>query len=155
MNRRCTGLLLSALAAAGPAAGETTQATGKLDAVTVYRGQAMITRLVEMGGPAGLREMVVTDLPESVLPGSIFAESADGLEVRSVRYRVRPVSGGMVCPQVPSKEISGMLRLPQAKVPRYHGGAPGISDGVLKPTTSATQERGMMRRPSSSGISRL
>ena len=35
------------------------------------------------------------------------------------------------------------------------GGAPGISDGVWKPTTSATQERGMIRRPSRSGISRL
>ena len=73
----------------------------------------------------------------------------------STTTRVRPVSGGMVWPQVPSNEISGICRLPQANMPRYHGGAPGISDGVWKPTTSATQERGMIRRPSSSGTSRL
>ena len=43
----------------------------------------------------------------------------------------------------------------QENMPRYQGGAPGISDGFWKPTTSATQERGMMRRPSSNGTSRL
>ncbi|MBI3463885.1 MAG: mucoidy inhibitor MuiA family protein [Planctomycetes bacterium] len=67
------------------------QTKGKLDAVTVYRGQALVTRLVEVPGPAGLREVVVTDLPEHVVPASIYAESADSAEVRSVRYRVRPV----------------------------------------------------------------
>ena len=64
---------------------------GRLDEVTVYRGQALVTRLVEIPGPAGLREMVVTELPERINPGSIYAESADGVEVRSVRYRIRPV----------------------------------------------------------------
>jgi uncharacterized protein (TIGR02231 family) len=64
---------------------------GKLDEVTVYRGQALVTRLVEVPGPAGLREVVVTELPEHVQPASIYAESADGVEVRSVLYRIRPV----------------------------------------------------------------
>jgi hypothetical protein len=64
---------------------------GKLDEVTVYRGQALVTRLVEVPGPAGLREVVVSDLPEHVQPASIYAESADGVEVRSVLYRIRPV----------------------------------------------------------------
>ena len=35
--------------------------------------------------------MVVTELPECVQPASIYAESADGVEVRSVLYRIRPV----------------------------------------------------------------
>lgn len=65
---------------------------GKIDAITVYRGQALVTRLVEVPGPGGLREVVVTDLPHSVIPGSLYAESADGVEVRSVRYRERPVA---------------------------------------------------------------
>jgi len=84
---------LSALACFVPAAlaVETLRIAGKVDAVTVYRGQAVVTRLVELAGPAGLREVVVTDLPEHVVPGSIHAESADGVDVRSVRYRVRPV----------------------------------------------------------------
>lgn len=65
---------------------------GKVEAVTVYRGQALVTRVVEVPGPAGLREVVVTDLPAHVEPASIFAESANGIEVRSVRYRVQPVA---------------------------------------------------------------
>ncbi|HEX3998423.1 MAG TPA: mucoidy inhibitor MuiA family protein [Pirellulales bacterium] len=64
---------------------------GKIDEVTVYRGQALVTRLVDVPGPAGLREIVVTDLPERIEPGSIYAENADGVEVRSVLYRIRPV----------------------------------------------------------------
>lgn len=72
-------------------ADEAVETTGQVDAVTVYRGQAYVTRLVEVAGPAGLREVVVTDLPEHVVPDSIYAEAADGVEVRSVRYRVRPV----------------------------------------------------------------
>src|SRR5438105_4075165 len=64
---------------------------GRLDEVTVYRGQALVTRLVEVPGAAGLREVIVTELPEHVQPASIYAESADGVEVRSVLYRIRPV----------------------------------------------------------------
>lgn len=64
---------------------------GKVDAVTVYRGQALVSRMVDIAGPAGLKEIVVTELPDQVQPGSIYAESTDGVEVRSVSYRVRPV----------------------------------------------------------------
>lgn len=64
---------------------------GTIDAVTVYRGQALVTRLIGVPGAAGLREIVVTDLPEAINPGSLYAESADGVEIRSVSYRVRPV----------------------------------------------------------------
>jgi len=64
---------------------------GDVDAVTVYRGQALITRVVDVPGPAGLHEVVVTELPENVAPGSLYAESADGVEIRSVRYRIQPV----------------------------------------------------------------
>jgi hypothetical protein len=79
-------------AADEPAKKDTAFSTkGKLDEVTVYRGQALVTRLVEVPGPAGLREVVVTELPEHVQPASIYAESADGVEVRSVLYRIRPV----------------------------------------------------------------
>jgi hypothetical protein len=62
-----------------------------VDEVTVYRGQALVTRQIEIPGAAGLHEIVVTDLPERIEAGSIYAESADGVEVRSVRYRIRPV----------------------------------------------------------------
>ena len=65
---------------------------GRIDAVTVYRGQALVTRVVEVLGDAGLCEVIVADLPEHIVASSLYAESADGVEVRSVRYRVRPIS---------------------------------------------------------------
>ncbi len=92
--KRVYGLIAVALlAVTAPltrAAGEL-ELKGKIDAVTVYRGQALVSRLVDIPGPAGLKEIVVTELPEQVEPGSIYAESADGVEVRSVSYRVHPV----------------------------------------------------------------
>jgi hypothetical protein len=50
-----------------------------VDNVTVYRGQALVTRVLPIGGAAGLREIVLTDLPEQIIPGSLFAEG--GAEV--------------------------------------------------------------------------
>lgn len=64
---------------------------GVVDSVTVYRGQALVSRLVDLAGAPGLREVVVTDLPEFIEPASLYAETTDGLEVRSVSYRMRPV----------------------------------------------------------------
>lgn len=66
--------------------------TGSVTEVTVYQGQALVTRLVEAPGDApGLRELIVTDLPAQILPTSLYAEPSDGIEVRSVRFRTRPV----------------------------------------------------------------
>ncbi len=64
---------------------------GALDAVTVYRGQALVSRLVDVPGPAGLKEVTVIGLPEQILPGSLYAESADSAEVQSVNYSAHPV----------------------------------------------------------------
>jgi len=78
---------LHAAAQAAPAH----ETRGHIDEVTVYRGQALITRLVEAPDGPGLIEIIVTDLPVHIVPGSLFAESAGGVEVRSVRFRERPV----------------------------------------------------------------
>ncbi len=65
---------------------------GDVTEVTVYQGQALVTRTVQVPGDgAGLQEVVVTDLPALILPESLYAEPGEGLEVRSVRYRTRPV----------------------------------------------------------------
>ena len=63
--------------------------TGKVVRVTLYRGQAMVTRKVPVDAGAGAREIVVANLPEHVVKGSLFAESSEGIEVRAVRYRTR------------------------------------------------------------------
>ncbi|MGE0479259.1 MAG: mucoidy inhibitor MuiA family protein [Phycisphaerae bacterium] len=83
-------LALSAVASGATATPVETR--GTVDAITVYRGQALVTRVVDVPPAAGLHELVVTDLPEQVVPGSLYAESSGALEVRSVRYRVRPVA---------------------------------------------------------------
>lgn len=93
--------LLMAMAVGGAAWGQAagtepkeTVVRGKVEGVTVYRGQALVTRLVEV--PAGVwngaaGEVVVSELPERLVAGSLFAEGGGGVEVRSVRYRERAV----------------------------------------------------------------
>ena len=89
------GWLLAAVAAtltSSVAFADPFSVKGKVDAVTVYRGQAMVSRVVELPKQSGLVELVVTDLPEHVVPGSLFAEGPEGIQVRSVLYRTRAVA---------------------------------------------------------------
>lgn len=72
-------------------AAEPVEIVGRVSAVTVYQGQALVTRDVELPEAQGLLEAVVTNLPENVIPGSLFAEPAGGVQIRSVRFRARPV----------------------------------------------------------------
>jgi hypothetical protein len=91
---RCQRLAVFALVAMfGAAAGaaEPLSVTGKIDAVTVYRGQALVTRVVDVPGPGGLRDIVVTGLPERVVGGSLYAEAGPDVEIRAVSYRERAV----------------------------------------------------------------
>lgn len=68
------------------------ESRGKIESVTVYRGQALVTRALELKQAAGLAEVVVTDLPPRVLAGSLYAEGGSGVQVRSVQFRTRPVA---------------------------------------------------------------
>ena len=68
-----------------------TVVTGKVSHVTLYRGQALVTRTLPIEGEQGNLEVIVTDLPEQILPGSTFAEGDEGIEVRAVQYRNRAV----------------------------------------------------------------
>jgi uncharacterized protein (TIGR02231 family) len=64
---------------------------GRVAAVTLYRGQAQVTRAIPIDGEAGSVEVVVGNLPEQVVPGSLFAEAGDAVEIRAVRFRTRAV----------------------------------------------------------------
>ncbi|MBK7403196.1 MAG: mucoidy inhibitor MuiA family protein [Phycisphaerales bacterium] len=92
---RCSTLLVAGLAVSSMAAAAwsqpSTELTGRIDEVTVYRGQALVTRLVAIPGQAGLQEVVVTGLPEAIAPASLYADAGSGVRVRSIRYRERPV----------------------------------------------------------------
>lgn len=79
-------------AATGGHATEPVADPGRVVAVTVFQGQALVTREVSLPEGAGLVELVVTDLPDRLLPGSLYAEPGEGVEVRSVRTRVRPTA---------------------------------------------------------------
>jgi hypothetical protein len=64
---------------------------GKVTGVTLYRGQALVTRAVPVEGNPGSIEIIVGKLPEQIVPNSLFAEGGDAIEIRAVRFRTRAV----------------------------------------------------------------
>lgn len=65
--------------------------TGTISKVTVYRGQALVTRTVSIDLPPGASEFIVRDLPTMIVPESIYAQTSDDTKVLSVRYREKAV----------------------------------------------------------------
>jgi hypothetical protein len=63
----------------------------KITDVTVYQGQALVTREVSVPEGEGTRELLVTPLPVQTEEGSLYAEGAEGLRVLSTRFRTRAV----------------------------------------------------------------
>ncbi|HCO92514.1 MAG TPA: hypothetical protein DIU00_00945, partial [Phycisphaerales bacterium] len=51
--------------------------TGTISKVTVYRGQALVTRNVSVNLPPGTSELIVKDLPARIVPESIYAQTSD------------------------------------------------------------------------------
>jgi uncharacterized protein (TIGR02231 family) len=66
--------------------------TGTISKVTVYRGQALVTRTVSVDLPPGASELIVKDLPAMIVPESIYAQTSGDTKVLSVRYREKAVS---------------------------------------------------------------
>ncbi len=66
-------------------------AAGKVVRVTLYRGQALVTREVPLPTQTGALEIVVPGMPHSIVNDSLYAEAGDGIDVRAVRYRTRAV----------------------------------------------------------------
>src|ERR1700730_17643229 len=67
-------------------------------------------------------------LTSAQLPPSTLVPSAC-----STTMCVRPLAGGIIWPQAPSKDTNGTALPFHGTVPMYHGGAPVISEGVWKP----------------------
>ncbi len=87
MRRVLLVLAIAGLFADGAFGADEVKATGKIEAVTLYRGQALVTRTVAFDAPPGAVQLVVTDLPDRVMPQSLHASTGDGLRVRAVRFR--------------------------------------------------------------------
>ncbi len=83
----------AACLAAPPGAALAPETRGRIEGVTVYRGQALVTRVIEIPAGAGVRDIVVTDLPPAIQPASLHAEGeTPGVGVRSVLFRTQPVA---------------------------------------------------------------
>lgn len=78
--------------AASAASADVPTTTGTISKVTVYRGQALVTRTVSVDLPPGASEFIVKDLPAMIVPESIYAQTSDNTKVLSVRYREKAVS---------------------------------------------------------------
>ena len=81
-------LYLSAIAFAD----DVLESTGRIDSVTVYQQQALVTRHVDVPQGSGLRTIRVTNLPDAIFDDSIFAEGKNGTTVRAVRTAVRVIA---------------------------------------------------------------
>ena len=77
---------------ASAATAEVPTTTGTIAKVTVYRGQALVTRTISIDLPPGASELIVKDLPAMIVPESIYAQTSDNTKVLSVRYREKAVS---------------------------------------------------------------
>jgi len=93
------GGMVLAGALVGAAQGAPVEAKGDIESVTLYRGQALVTRAVVLNAPVGAVQLVVTDLPERVQAESLYASAEKGAQVRAVRYRAHQVG------QVPRAEV--------------------------------------------------
>ncbi len=65
--------------------------SGTISKVTVYRGQALVTRTIDTDLPPGASELTVGNLPAMIVPESIYAQTSGSTKVLSVRYRQRAV----------------------------------------------------------------
>ncbi|MEN6308580.1 MAG: mucoidy inhibitor MuiA family protein, partial [Anaerohalosphaeraceae bacterium] len=63
--------------------------------VSLYRGQALVTRTIEIPSGGGDMELLVENLPEKILPESLYAQSDGTISVLSVRYREKVVKEDM------------------------------------------------------------
>jgi len=66
-------------------------AASRIVTVTVYQGQALVTREVSVPKGEGTVELVVTPLPPQTVDNSLYTEGADGVRVLSTRFRTRAV----------------------------------------------------------------
>jgi hypothetical protein len=66
-------------------------AVSKIVAVTVYQGQALVTREVNVPEGAGTFELVVTPMPAQAVDGSLYTEGSDRVRVLRTQFRSRAV----------------------------------------------------------------
>ncbi|HQR07991.1 MAG TPA: mucoidy inhibitor MuiA family protein [Gemmatales bacterium] len=87
----CLGLIPFGSLSAHESNTPSKEAKSKITQVTVYTGNALITREVEVPEGTGLLEIIVTPLPTQVVDGSLYSEGSDGIRILTTRYRTRAI----------------------------------------------------------------
>jgi hypothetical protein len=64
-----------------------TIAKHRITNVTVYQGNALVTREVAVPEGVGPMELIVSPLPPQTIASSPYAEGTDGIRVLNTRYR--------------------------------------------------------------------
>ena len=85
-------LISGTCATAQQAPDDSVGTTGVIRQVTLYRDRALVTREISAPEGTSLRSIDVMDLPELVIPESIYAEGDEETTVRAVRISTRPVA---------------------------------------------------------------
>jgi len=118
--------LIALLVLAGVAEAATQiESKGKIEEVTLFRGQAMVTRSLEVPASAkGAVTLLVPDLPEQVVGESVFANAPEGVTVRAVRFRTRAVAEE---PRKEVRELDGKIQELQAELRKL-----GVEKTLLK-----------------------
>lgn len=75
----------------GSALAEVATVTGDISSVIVYRGQALVTRTINIDLPQGSSEFTVNKLPAKIVPESLYAQTSGNVTVLSVRYHEKAV----------------------------------------------------------------
>jgi uncharacterized protein (TIGR02231 family) len=92
-NRTQTSILAAAITGllAGLVFADAPRTAGTISKVTVYRGQALVTRAITIDLPPGTSELIVENLPARIVPESLYAQTVGDVKVLSVRYREQAV----------------------------------------------------------------
>jgi hypothetical protein len=66
-------------------------AQSKISRVTVYPNSALVTREIDVPAGDGLIELVVTSMPEQIVPSTMYSEGSEGVRVLTTRFRTQQV----------------------------------------------------------------
>ncbi len=110
-------LTTSFIALAAPGFADTFTAEARVDTVTIYPGLATVTRQVTLDLPAGLHDIIVPGLPESLASEGLRLSAPDGAQIGAVNlaYDRLPVtpdqsSDAVIAARAEVERLEGVLR---------------------------------------------
>lgn len=72
---------------------QTESVEGHISEVTLYQGTALVSRHIKLSEKtSGMTEVIITGLPSTTESSSVYADQAEGVQIRSVAFRSRAPS---------------------------------------------------------------